>query len=411
MYSRLKDIPAIKGTLVVTPERAIIICAILVAMSYGVYAQALFTAENMNLQAGPPVGGDFVAFWGAARAVLDGFAADIYQMKNFEAYLLENAMPRERFGLTWQYPPTYYFFILPLAFLPFLPGYFLWSGGTMALFLFVLTKFCKLNKVGIFVLFATPVMFNAVITGQNGFLTAALLAIAASCPDRRPLLAGIAAGLLTIKPQLGVLLPIAFLAAGCWRAFLVAGFTAILLAVASIVAFGPETWQAFIQSIISVGGGVKNSIYPIHKMPTVFAAFHKSGLPSDISMGLQLMSALAAMSIIGFVWRKVKDWDLRAAVLCSAVFLCSPYAYYYEMTVLVLPVVVIVKRAMEDGWLPGEEISLALIWLAPLFLPGLAKYVGAQAGLAIVMGLLFLSVRRAFFHSGISFKTPAPVFS
>ncbi|MCI5046074.1 MAG: DUF2029 domain-containing protein [Aquisalinus sp.] len=401
MYSRLKNITPIDGTLLLTPERVLITCGLLVLMSYGVYIHAILTAENMNLQAGPPVGGDFVAFWGAARAVLDGLAADIYQMQVFEAYLLDNAMPRERFGLTWQYPPTYYFFIMPLAALPFFPGYVLWSGGTMVLFIFVLSRVCRLEWAGLLILFAAPVMFNAVITGQNGFLTASLLVLAAAYPDKRPILAGVAAGLLTFKPQLGILLPVAFIAAGCWRAFFSAALTAIALAFASVMVFGLETWTAFIESIINVGGGVKDAIYPIHKMPTVFAAFHKSGLPSDIAMVLQIISALAAMALIGFVWRKVKAADLRAAILCAAVFLCSPYAYYYEMTVLVLPVIVIVKRAIEDGWLPGEELGIALIWLAPLFLPGLSKYIGAQAGLALVLGLLFLVLRRAQLAEGL----------
>ncbi|WP_306252381.1 glycosyltransferase family 87 protein [Parvularcula sp. IMCC14364] len=400
MYSRLKNIPAINGTLVLTPDRVLITCVILVLMSYGVYAHAIFTAQDMNLQAGPPVGGDFVAFWAAARAVLDGLAADIYQMQVFEAYLLDNAMPRERFGLTWQYPPTYYFFIMPLAVLPFFPGYVIWSGGTMLLFIFVLSRVTRLKWAGLLILFAAPVMFNAVITGQNGFLTASLLVLAAACPDKRPVLAGLAAGLLTFKPQLGVLLPIAFIAAGCWRAFFTAAGTAIALACASVLVFGLDAWAAFFESIINVGGGVKDAVYPIHKMPTVFAALHKSGLPSDVAMAAQVLAALATMALVGLVWRRIKAPDLRAAVLCSAVFLCSPYAYYYEMTVLVLPVIVIVKRALEDGWLPGEEIGIALVWMAPLFLPGLSKYIGAQAGLALVLGLLWLALRRAHVAEG-----------
>lgn len=395
IYSRLKNIPSIEGSIIATPLRVLLVCLMLVAISYLVYAEALFSAKNLTLQAGPPVGGDFVAFWGAARAAMQGLAAEIYQIPIFESFLMENAMPRERFGLTWQYPPTYYLLIAPLAFLPFMPAYVLWSGGALIVFLLIMKRTQKLGLLGVFVLFATPVMFNSVITGQNGFLTASLLTLAACLPDRRPLIAGLAAGLLTFKPQLGVLLPIAFLAAGCWRAFFVAAITALVMVGTSVLAFGPEAWSAFFDSILSVSEGVQGSIYPIHKMPTVFAAFHKTGLSSTMAMSMQLLAALATMGFVGFIWRRVKDQDLRAAVLCAAVFLCTPYAYYYEMTILVLPAVVIVKRAMQDGWLKGEEILISIAFFMPLILPGLAKYAGAQIGLATVLMLLFLSTRRA----------------
>ena len=409
MYSQLKNIPPVKGTMVATPLRVVLVCVMLIAISYLVYAQALLTAENLNLKAGPPVGGDFVAFWGAARAVLDGLAAEIYQRAGFEAYLLENAMPRERFGLTWQYPPTYYFFILPLGVLPFMPGYVLWTGGTMILFLLIMQRTLRLGLLGVFVLFAAPVMFNAVITGQNGFLTAGLLALAALLPDRRPLIAGVAAGLLTFKPQLGVLLPIAYIAAGCWRAFFTAAVTAIGMAGASLALFGPDVWIAFFDSILNVSGGVRDAIYPIHKMPTVFAAFHKTGLPATLAMTLQVVAAFGAMSLIAFVWRRLsdEDHDLRAAVLCAAVFLCTPYAYYYEMTLLVLPVAVLVKRAMATGWLKGEELLVIAAFFIPMFLPGLSKYMGAQLGLVTVLVLLALSTRRALQTTTVRSVFPA----
>ncbi len=399
MYSRLKKIPSVKGTIALHSERVILICLILIAMSYAVFGQALFTSEDLNLKAGPPVGGDFVAFWSASRAMFDGMGAEIYQPNVFEAYLMENAMPRERFGLTWQYPPTYYFFIAPLNFIDFLPAYALWSFGALAIFLYILKRLFNLSPLPLLIIFSAPVIFNTVITGQNGFLTASLLALAACLPDRRPLIAGVAAGLLTVKPQLGLLLPIAYMAAGCWRAFFTAAFTTCALIIASLLSFGPEAWEAFIHSVINVGGGVKDSVYPIHKMPTVFAALHKTGVPSSIAMSLQFISLGIAMGLVGFVWRKVEDWDLRAAVLCASVFLCSPYAYYYEMTVLVIPFLVMVRRAMATQWLQGEEIGLALIWLAPLFLPGVSSFSGAQLGLCAVLGLLFSSLRRVTYHT------------
>ena len=396
LWQAMTGMPKIGGTLILTPERVIIISLLMAMISFGVYAHAIITSENMNLQAGPPVGGDYVAFWGAARAVDQGEAAAIYEMANFEAHLLEEGPPRERYGLTWQYPPTYFFFIIPLLLFPFFLGYVAWSVSTMALFLGTMRATLKLQWLGLFMVAALPVTFNAIITGQNGFLTASLLVLAAALPDKRPIIAGVAAGLLTFKPQLGVLLPFAYLAGGYWKSFITAAVVAIAMATASVGVFGLETWQAFITSIISVSEGVSNAVYPIHKMPTVFAAFHKSGLPREAAMIVQAIAAMGAITLIIWVWRTLKDMEMRAAILCAAAYLCTPYAYYYEMTILVFPAVVLVKKAMQSGYLRGEEIALGFLWIIPMFLPGLSKIAGAQMGLATVLLLLGLLLRRAY---------------
>jgi hypothetical protein len=59
--------------------------------------------------------------------------------------------------------------------------------------------------------------------------------------DRRPLLAGLLVGLLTIKPQLGVLIPVLLIASGRWRVFTVATVTALALAAAAVMLFGMQT--------------------------------------------------------------------------------------------------------------------------------------------------------------------------
>ena len=63
-----------------------------------------------------------------------------------------------------------------------------------------------------------PVLINA-ITGQAGFLIAALFIGGMALLPKRPLLGGMLLGLMVIKPQLGLVLPFALAAGREWRAF------------------------------------------------------------------------------------------------------------------------------------------------------------------------------------------------
>ena len=85
--------------------------------------------------------------------------------------------------------------------------------------------------------------------GQNGFLTLALLGAALLTLERRPILAGVLFGLMSYKPQYGLLVPIFLIATGRWRAIAAASVTVALLAALSFAMFGAQTWQAFFASI------------------------------------------------------------------------------------------------------------------------------------------------------------------
>src|SRR5439155_6941717 len=95
------------------------------------------------------------------------------------------------------------------------------------------------------VVLACPFTAWNFLAAQNGFLTAALLGAALLCLERRPVAAGVFIGCLAYKPQFAVLLPVALVAAGEWRAIASAGITAALLAGAAAAAFGPGVWAAF----------------------------------------------------------------------------------------------------------------------------------------------------------------------
>ena len=83
-----------------------------------------------------------------------------------------------------------------------------------------------------------------VTVGQASFFLAVLFVGGLAVLPRRPLLAGVLFGFLTVKPQLGLLLPAALLIMGEYRAFATASIAAGLLVALSLVLFGLGPWDA-----------------------------------------------------------------------------------------------------------------------------------------------------------------------
>ena len=163
---------------------------------------------------GTAIGRDFLNTWmGGRSALAEGPAAWF----DFRVY---NDLLRVLIGITesyfWSYPPHVLLFIWPFGLMPYLPAFVLWTLGGFALFLYAAAAGGVERKHMLFVAVAPAVAVNALI-GQNGFFTAALLIGGLINLDRRPVLAGVLFGILTIKPQLGLVLPLVVMASGRWR--------------------------------------------------------------------------------------------------------------------------------------------------------------------------------------------------
>ncbi len=340
------------------------------------------------------IGGDFSAFFIAAKAAAEGAAAEIYNVVDFQARLNAAFPGRDDLTLSWQYPPTYFLVIAAFAALPYFLGYAIFSGASAVAYGSLLRREIKDNLLS-FAIIASPAAFIAFTSGQNGFLTAALLLLAASDPKKRPIIAGVAAGLLTIKPHLGLLIPIAYAAAGCWRAMGVAAVTAIALAGVSFLAYGAEPWIAFFASVTEVNDRVSIGLMPLAKMATPYSAALYAGLPEWPARIFHLACAAGAAGVVWRVWRRCDDLGLRAATLIACVFLAAPYGFYYELIILGFPVAVVVTRAMKTGWLKYEQWMLAAVWALSVSTPMFADTRhGLSTGFLIVALVFVLTVRR-----------------
>ena len=342
---------------------------------------------------GGKIGGDFTNIWTAARLVLSG---DISALFDLEAYRAEQI---RLFGAdfpmhNWSYPPHLLLLVWPLGGLPYGVALTVWLAGTLAFYLAAAQ--CWLGPgerlLGLLLLALAPASVLNVAVGQTGFLTGALLLQGLWWLDRRPLAAGLCFALLTVKPQLGLLIPIVVLAGGYWRVFFSALVGTLALAVLSLLVFGAESWVAYLTEtaarqrwILENGEGIFTLM-----MPSAFMSARLAGLEAPLGYALQALVTLGVGAGVFALWRR-RERRMRAcaAVMLGAV-LASPYAFNYDMTVTSAAVLLVVLRLSVDSDTArlGRALMFA-VWLLPMLVVFLNNAGVALAPLILAAALIW----------------------
>jgi hypothetical protein len=308
----------------------------LVIFAAGYLASARFPLDS----SGYVVGRDFVNSWMGARAALSGKADSLFHLQAYNREITDifGKLP----PLNWSYPPVLLLLLWPLGFFSYMPALVLWSlAGFTAYILAARSTNRDPGFLG-FVAVA-PAISICLFCGQNGFLTATLLILFFRYWDERPWLAGIFLGCMLYKPHLVILFPFALALSGRWKAFASAALTVILLALLTAAIFGRDIWSEYFRLVGPVQKGVMNTGTGfLTMMPTGFMQARMMGLSPEIARLIQL--PFSALALIGVLWTFVKRRDplLSAAVLLTASFVFTPYAFNYDMVVF--------------GWL------LAMLW-------------------------------------------------
>lgn len=306
---------------------------------------------------------DYASFWGSGHLLVAGAPAAAFAPQPFADWL------RLKFGAglvthLWSYPPTALFAVWPLGFFRFAPGWFVWTLGTLAPLWFALAAAGIRGGWRLAVL-ASPAVLENLIVGENGALTAALLLGGLALLDRRPAVAGLLIGLLSIKPQLGFLLPLCLFAGGRWRSFTVAAATVIALTAASVGVFGLQAWEVFFERIVPVMH---------HHLLAPYSAGYQSLMVSvfmlaralGTSLGLAgLIQALATSLAVALAWRLWRDPAADPARLLAATvalgFLATPFVQDYDLIALIAAVALRAQRPLKAG----GRLGLAFLWLFP----------------------------------------------
>lgn len=342
----------------------------------GVMAYLLLGAHGTVLANGQPLFGDFIAFWSAGRAALDGATAQVHDVETIAGYH-QVAAPGSTYVAPWNSPPTFLLISSALAILPYPAAAILFLLIGAGVYVHAAHIVLPDARALIFAL-TLPAALYHLGTVQTGLLIAGISGLALVWLDKRPLTAGALVGLLAIKPHLALLWPVLLALSGRWRAFAAAAASTLAFVTIAGLVFGFDAYLRFFENLSASQGMISGQRITTPAYASLYASAVGLDVPQSLALGLQIVSALAAVGVAILVFRRGAP-AVQGAALCAATLLISPYLFFYDFTLLALGAALL--GAPRDrfelvacvlAW--GAGLSIALSYLAPLPLCPLAAW-------------------------------------
>jgi hypothetical protein len=317
----------------------------------------------------------------------------------FRAYAVLALQPHAKIHVSeaFLYPPPFLLFTVPVSQLPPAAGFAVWIGvAALGLALAARAAGLPWKAIGLG-LISAPSLFCA-LTGQSGLLVSAILVVALGLAESAPVLSGLAAGMLIIKPQFGLLLPICYLATHNWRAIAAAVASAAGLILLTTLWFGPGIWDARhlanAQALLAAPWPSRFQIEMISPL-VLFRSLH-AGLA--LAAILQAIVSLAGAYACWRLWQsRLTSMQRLAPTLCLAA-LVTPYGYIYDLPALAMALAALALRRPERGLVPFTALQACTGIYAVL---SVYLFSAGAICLAAILYLLWPSVEDEFLRQKI----------
>jgi hypothetical protein len=293
------------------------------------------------------------------------------------------------------YPPTAALIFRPFTVLSYRAALALWSLITIGAYAWIVRRawlpVCSVLPDGGFVARAAaafPPFFLLVLYGQTTLVPLlAFFLCWLGLKNHRPVAAGLALGLLTVKPQFGAAIGAALLFAGNWKVIL--GLIAsVMVQVAAVVAvLGGQALQAYARTMAEIPR-IEYLLEPdgwrMHSIRTL-TRLVPGRIGEMIWIGATAWIVIAAVR----VWRGSAPLDARFGFLLLASVLVNPHLFGYDAVILVL------SGLWLGAWL--EEIASpirAAFWqasylLSLLLLVPTAAFIRLQLSVVVMLWLFW----------------------
>jgi arabinofuranan 3-O-arabinosyltransferase len=127
------------------------------------------------------------------------------------------------------------------------------------------------------------------------------------------------------------------------------------------------------------------------KLQSMFGLVRFLGGGEPLAWTLQwIMSGTVVVALV-MAWRSNLPYWLKAAALATGTLLATPYLFLYDQMVLAIPVALLIRTGLTDGFAEYELPALGAAAFLLLSFPWIAAPVGLGATLIVAV----LIVRRA----------------
>jgi len=370
---------------------AIIVAAAMIA----VMAPRLAQMENATSPTGQPMWGDFIAFWSAGKATLEGHVTEIHDrafLYPFQKTIATDA----RFFAPYNSPPTFLILACLLALMPYMTSALVFLASSLALYLYAVRKLAPDARALILAVTAPAVIYQGG-TLQAALLIAGVVGLALHWLDTRPRLAGSLVALLAIKPHIAVLWPLFLALSGRWRAFWAAtAATAAFVVLAGLV-FGFDAYLRFFDNLQASGQLISEQRITTPAYASLFGNLLGLGLSQTTAMLAHAASATAGVLLACVLFVR-GGREIGGAAMCAATLLVSPYLFFYDFLILIMGAALLGR---PRDWF--ETLALVFAWGA-----GLTVAVGAHIALPICPVAAWLVLLSAARRARLWAPRPAP---
>ncbi|MEM9359194.1 MAG: glycosyltransferase family 87 protein [Pseudomonadota bacterium] len=345
---------------------------------------------------GHPIGRDFINVWIGPQVVANEGISALFDLRGYEESLgtyFGTPLPFHN----WGYPLFVLPFYWPFAQMPYVLALAIWTVLFGAAFLWAAISPVDRARASLAALLIaiSPAAIINTISGQNGFISGALLLGSMLLLDRRPIVAGVLIGLLIFKPHLGFCLPFVLIALGAWRTFVAASVTAAILLFYTIPFIGLDPWIEYVEKVSPYQALLLEVFegYYTNMMVSITAGLRSMGMAYTPALAIQAIVSVGVLVTTVMAVRQTKDATVRAFVVATAVPLMTPYAFNYDLTTTAAAVawLIVGPLAMPQKY----RLLLFMVWLVPaLVMMPLVRCWGVPQ--IFMLAIFAISVRMAY---------------
>ena len=305
----------------------------------------------------------------------------------------QSVLPEEPILSVFPRPPFFAAFVAPLAALPYRTAFLVWLAIQIALL--GICMFWAWREFGddalVWGALSGPAFFGIACGQDTSLLLALALAGYVLAERGQDRLAGAVWGLMLIKFNLVLALPLAMLATRRWRMLQGFSLTGCCLGVFSVLVLGPEGLRLYFQMLSSSALAKLN--------PTPGLMINLQSLAAHLGTQSVAFLAPATIVVLALGWlalRQAPLWRWLSVVLVVSL-LVAPHVYAYNGALLLLPTWLVMFLS-PFRW---TKIAAAVYTLPPLFLLRLFGEYGAVITPLCLLGLLAAFVAESACGAGL----------